>query len=336
MIKHMITRIFPTDHLDDAAVVLKKGGLVAFPTETVYGLGANALDDKACRAIYEAKGRPDDNPFIIHLPDVASVASVAVLNSDAELLLGRFAPGPLTVILPKKPGIVCATATAHLNSVAVRVPAHDIARRFLKECGVPVAAPSANLSGQLSATTAAMVLEMLGGRIDGVIDGGNVSLGLESTVVSLLDQRIVLMRAGFVSLEMLQTLFPDRRIEVQEKIKESEQALSPGQKYRHYQPSRPLYLISADKWSWERLIKEHGHERIGILSLLPPPQKLPVKWSVASFHDSEEYAHNLYETLNNLSQNNCSKLIAVLPSSEGIARALADRLCRAADNKMLW
>ncbi|MCL2521142.1 MAG: L-threonylcarbamoyladenylate synthase [Spirochaetaceae bacterium] len=315
--------------LDEAAAIIKDGGLVAFPTETVYGLGANALNDEACKAIYAAKGRPSDNPFIIHLYNVDEVAKVAKLNKAAEKLLASFAPGPLTLVLPKIAGVVCSIATAGLDSVAVRVPSHPVAQKLLQLAELPIAAPSANLSGRLSATTFEMVKEQLDGKIAAIIqDDSKIEWGLESTVVSLLNpNEPILLRSGAISLEELEEAL-SQKITLGEELKE-ETPRSPGQKYAHYRPPVPLYLIKEQYFNFDYLVKLYGREKLGLLCLVKPPPSLPAGWNVSSFDNFNDYASNLYKELARFSQN-CVKIVAVLPSRQLLGRALNDRLLKAA------
>jgi|LSQX01.3.fsa_nt_gb L-threonylcarbamoyladenylate synthase len=236
----------PPDDLEEAARVLREGGLVAFPTETVYGLGANALDEEAVAKIFQAKGRPADNPLIVHLASVEELPQVvASVPPEAAVLARRFWPGPLTLVLPRKEEVPLIT-TGGLETVAVRVPDHPLALELIRRAGVPVAGPSANLSGRPSPTTAAHVLEDLQGKVDVIIDGGPTGLGVESTVLDLTASPPVLLRPGGVTWEALEEVLGkvtlDPAILAKEPVKEGP-VRSPGMKYRHYAPKAKVYLV---------------------------------------------------------------------------------------------
>lgn len=224
--------------IDQAVKLLKQGEIVAFPTETVYGLGARVFDENAVLKIFQAKKRPADNPLIVHISSLDQVAELAVdIPTDFYILADHFFPGPLTAVLkrgPKVPAIV----SGGLDTIAIRMPIHSIARELIEKVGEPLAAPSANLSGRPSATEAAHVLEDFGSSIGGVIDGGEALLGIESSVVGLIDEPI-LLRTGNISREMIEKLLGKK---IREK-KAGDPAMSPGMKYRHYAPSVPLKLF---------------------------------------------------------------------------------------------
>jgi L-threonylcarbamoyladenylate synthase len=224
----------------EAARCLARGGLVAFPTETVYGLGADATDGQAVARLYQAKGRPAFNPLIAHVPDLESARQLAVFNADAEALAAAFWPGPLTLVLPRKPDCpVSELATAGLNTIAIRVPNHALAREILRAFGKPVVAPSANVSGHVSPTTAAHVLEDLDGKIDLIVDGGPAPVGIESTIVACLDQPMIL-RPGGLSREAIATTL--RRDLAQPIDSTDETPLAPGMLDSHYAPRTKLRL----------------------------------------------------------------------------------------------
>ena len=237
--------------LQTAADLIRRGGLVVFPTETVYGLGANGLDENAARAIYAAKGRPQNNPLILHLSDASEIPLYCDVPEKTKPLLEKLTslmPAPLTVILPAKP-IVPHTITAGLPNVAVRVPTSKIARELIRLSGVPIAAPSANLSGKPSPTCARHVLQDMEGRADMVLDGGDCSYGVESTIVTLCEEVPTLLRPGGVTFETLNELLGEVHMShaVLESLKPGETVLSPGMMYKHYAPARPVELISGDR-----------------------------------------------------------------------------------------
>ena len=316
--------------LASASKIIRNGGLVAFPTETVYGLGADATNEMASRKIYEAKGRPSDNPFIVHVYDLAEAEKVAYLCPISKKIFEAFSPGPITVVVEKKP-IICDTATAGLSSVGVRIPSHPVAREFLKLCGVPVAAPSANISGKLSPTTAQMVLQDLDGRIDGIIVSDDVECGLESTVVGVVNGEVKLLRTGSVSLEQLEHCLGQKVI-ISDHVKADEQPTSPGQKHKHYQPEIPLSLVENVKdipSPAPSTGSGSAGERVGVMTMenFDAPN-----WDIHLFKTSEDYARNLYRTMDEMTKNKCERIIAVLPPETGVGRAIRNRLQRAASS----
>lgn len=234
--------------IQKAALILRSGGLVAFPTETVYGLGANALDAEAVASIFQAKGRPQDNPLIIHVAEKEAVYRLAAwVPETACKLMDAFWPGPLTIILPRGSEVL-PEVSAGLSSVALRMPAHHVALELIKEAGVPVAAPSANLSGRPSPTMAEHVLEDLGEYIDAVLDGGPADMGIESTVLDLTTAVPVILRPGGVTPEEIARLIGELRVDPAAGGESdlNSKPLSPGMKYRHYAPGAPVILIEGD------------------------------------------------------------------------------------------
>ena len=232
-------KIFTIDDTCKAAELLKQGELVAFPTETVYGLGAVLSQESALRKIYAAKGRPSDNPLIVHLANIEDILKVAIDIPDIFWELASiFSPGPITYVLKKAPSIP-SFISGGLDTVAVRFPSHPIARRLIEQAGEPIAAPSANLSGKPSSTMLAHILEDFEGKIAGVIDGGTAPLGLESTVINLLTTPPVILRPGTITKEEIEDAL---KIEVDGKV-EGQKVASPGMKYRHYAPKAELVLL---------------------------------------------------------------------------------------------
>lgn len=233
------------NELISAANILREGGLVIFPTETVYGLGANAYDEKAAYNVFEAKGRPHDNPLIVHVADPADAETFAVTTKLYYRLARAFMPGPLTLIIEKKHNIP-DEVTAGGGTVGVRCPSHPTAHRFIELCGVPVAAPSANLSGRPSPTRFDHCVADMNGRVDAIIDGGECEVGLESTVALLKgDDEVVILRPGAVTAEALSCVCS--RVSSAFELKEGERPLSPGMKYKHYAPRAPLYLLDGER-----------------------------------------------------------------------------------------
>ncbi len=232
-------RIFDKSEIKSAAKILREGGIIAFPTETVYGLGASLFQEEAIRRIYRVKGRPQDNPLIVHLSDLSEIHRVAIDIPEAfYLLAGRFWPGPLTFVLKRHP-LVPASVSAGLDTIAVRLPAHPLARLLIAEVGAPLAAPSANLSGRPSATEIGHVVEDFEGLIEGAIDGSFAEIGVESTVITLLETPPILLRPGSISKQELEDVlgYSIRLKTAQDRV------VSPGMKYRHYAPKVPVFLV---------------------------------------------------------------------------------------------
>ena len=245
--------------IEKAGQIIRSGGLVVFPTETVYGLGGDATDFLAAQKIYAAKGRPSDNPLIIHISEPKEAEQYTYTNDIYYKLADMFMPGPLTVILKAKE-IIPKTVTAGLDTVAVRCPSHPVARAFIKSAGVAVAAPSANLSGSPSPTCYKYVAEDMTGRVDMIIDGGECEIGLESTIVKIEDDcSLTLLRPGAITVEELSKLCDNIKIAdaVLNSLKEGETVLSPGMKYRHYAPKAQFCLLSGDFNSRYKYILEN-------------------------------------------------------------------------------
>lgn len=246
-IKTIISKDSDTRAISQAAEILKTGGLVAFPTETVYGLGADALNADAAAKIYAAKGRPSDNPLIVHIADTKAVYALASRVSEkAVMLMEAFWPGPLTIILPKK-SIVPAGTTGGLDTVAIRMPSHPSALELIKESGVYIAAPSANTSGRPSPTTAEHVVEDMTGKIDMILDGGAVGIGIESTIVDLTGDIPTILRPGFITKRMLEAIIGE--VQIDKALIISDPAIkpkAPGMKYTHYAPKGELSIVECD------------------------------------------------------------------------------------------
>ena len=239
----------------DAAAFIKRGGIVAFPTETVYGLGADVFNETAIAKIFAAKRRPNDNPLIAHVGDLEQIESlVSEITPSARRFIEAFFPAPLTLVLPKS-ARVPLTATANLETIGVRMPNNDLAREFLSACETPVVAPSANLSGKPSPTTWQAVCEDLNGRIDGILTGEMTEIGLESTVVDCTSDVPLILRSGAVSLEDLRRVVPETKIY---RINKSEPAKSPGLKHRHYSPAAKVVLISDFRFQISNLLRSSG------------------------------------------------------------------------------
>ena len=328
----------------EAAALLRAGGLVAFPTETVYGLGANALDAEAVPRIYQAKGRPSDNPLIVHVAAPEAVAPLAFADARAHALMAAFWPGPLTLLLPKKP-LIPAVTNAGLPSVAVRMPNHPVALALLAACGVPVAAPSANRSGRPSPTTAAHVLADLQGRVPMILDGGACAVGLESTVLDMTAEVPTIVRPGGVTREMLLRHLPDVRVadSVMRPLHEGEKAVSPGMMYRHYAPSGQLTLVkgapdavaAACRAEYAKAVA--AGKRACILAFAENAQRyagLAVR-QIGSLAAPDTIAHELFAALRAMDDAGMEIILCEAVATQGIGLAIMNRMCRAAGFRVL-
>lgn len=310
--------------IETAAGCFAGGGLVAFPTETVYGLGADATNSRAVARLYEAKGRPSFNPLIAHVADLAAAEAIAVLDSRSRKLAEAFWPGPLTLVLPKSQDCpVSDLATAGLDTIAVRIPAHPVAQALLRAFGKPVVAPSANISGHVSPTTAAHVRSDLSGRIDMILDGGPVHVGVESTIVSCIDGPR-LLRPGGAAREAIERLLGEPLALVQTPFADDdEQPLAPGMLASHYAPRARVRLNAENVAPGEGLLAfgptlPEGHERAGAVL------------NLSERGDVVEAAANLFGSLRALDAKNVTG-IAVMPiPQDGLGEAINDRLRRAA------
>ena len=342
----MNTQIVKTDGisldagaLSKAAEILRGGGLVVFPTETVYGLGGDGTSAYAAKKIYEAKGRPSDNPLIIHVSSPEDAESYAVTNETYYKLAKAFMPGPLTVILPKKETIPLSV-TGGLDSVAVRCPSHPIARQIISAAGIPVAAPSANLSGKPSPTCARHVIDDLSGRVDMIIDGGSCEIGLESTIIKLDGNSATLLRPGAITADALRCVCASVDIApaVLEQIKENERPLSPGMKYRHYAPSVPLILIDGEKKNVIDFLKnEQKQKKCAILCYHEEMALLENKniMDIGSSSNLETQAQTLFTALRDADSFGVDVIYAHLPDKSGIGLALYNRMIRAAAHTVI-
>lgn len=295
--------------------MLRRGGLAAFPTETVYGLGADATDADAVAAVFAAKGRPADNPLIVHVARAEDTAALADVPPLARALFEAFAPGPLTLVLPSR-GVLPAAVTAGLDTVAVRVPALALARELIGAAGVPVVAPSANRSGRPSPTTWEAVRDDLGGRIDAVLVGPPTVVGIESTVVDATGSVPVVLRPGSVTLSDLRRVAPGAR-EAEDRLDDA--ARSPGTRHRHYAPRTPVNIL------WGPHPPPRGAAYIG---LERPPGVYAL---VLSCRTVEEYAHGLYDFFRRADAAGVTRIDAQPVREVGLGRALMDRLRRASE-----
>lgn len=301
--------------VETAAEILRKGGLVAFPTETVYGLGANACNDRAVAAIFAAKGRPQFNPLIVHVADLAAAERLVEWNPIARALAARFWPGPLTLVLPRKnPSPLSLLVSAGLDTVAIRVPAQPIARQLLAASGLAIAAPSANVSGEVSPTNAAHVRDSLGEKVDLILDGGPTRLGIESTIIGFDDSLPILLRAGALPRDDIEAVVgPLQR-------RSGESISAPGQLESHYAPRAPLRLDAHDTRPNEALLA------FGT----PPISAAGMVRNLSAAGDLNEAAANLFAMLRELDAAHPAR-IAVMPIPDrDLGEAINDRLLRAA------
>jgi len=311
----------------EAAACLAGGGLVAFPTETVYGLGADATNGAAVARLYAAKGRPSFNPLIAHVSDLADARRLAVFDEAAERLAARFWPGPLTLVLRRRAGCpVSDLASAGLDSIAVRVPSHDVARGLLKALGRPVVAPSANRSGHVSPTTARHVLDDLGGRIDMILDGGPTPVGVESTIIALLAPRPLLLRPGGLPREDIVRALGANLEDVPTAGTDPETLIAPGMMASHYAP-RTKVRLNADRVG-------PGEALLAFGAGLPPGAEQAVRvLNLSPSGDLVEAAANLFSDLRTLDQPDTGGIAVMRVPMTGLGEAINDRLARAAAPK---
>ncbi|PJZ56033.1 threonylcarbamoyl-AMP synthase [Leptospira barantonii] len=322
-----------TDSPQEAAKILLRGGLVVFPTETVYGIGASAFDHKACRRIYEVKNRPSDNPLILHVENLSSLRICGEVNKEGELVFQKFSPGPITGIFPKRNRDLF---TADLNTVAVRIPSNPTAREFLESCGVPVAAPSANLSGKPSLTKMEYVLDEFKGKVDCILTGVEPKIGIESTVIDFTSDVPILLRPGFVDRNQLLEILPDLKglesfsgfgentksdVSKSKNITDSTSMyvapISPGLKYRHYAPQCKVVL----KDSLNGIPKEYAQIGFEIES--------ESAYSVL-VSNNEEYMKSIYSFFVECDRKNIAEAWCQIPKDENGKEALLNRIVKAA------
>ncbi len=336
------------EQLSFPAKVLAEGGLVAFPTETVYGLGGNALDADAAGKIYAAKGRPSDNPLIVHIARPSDAGKYAHTNGLYEKLARAFMPGPLTVVLPKKENIPFSV-TGGLQTVGVRCPGDPVARELIRLAGVPVAAPSANVSGRPSPTAAHHVVCDLNGRIDCIIDGGEAEVGLESTIVKIDGERLILLRPGAITPEMLRTVCENVVLDngILDRLPEGTAPEAPGMKSRHYAPRARVYLLRAKNENDE----DFDQKAIGFFreklsddpksGILCYDEYLPFLrgeyvYSYGEKQDDKAHSHLLFDCLRRFDETDASAIYAVVGKAEGIGLALYNRMLKASAYTVIY
>ncbi len=345
-IEYITNKDIDAAFLENAAIILRKGGIVAFPTETVYGIGANALDEDAVKKIFVAKGRPSDNPLIVHIDKVEDLKIVvADVPEVAKKLIDKFWAGPLTIIL-KKSEKIPYVVTAGLETVAIRMPADDIACKFIELAGVPVAAPSANLSGRPSPTCAEHVIEDLSGRVDCIIAGSKSKVGIESTVIDLTSVPPVILRPGFITKEQIEDVIGNV-VEI-DSDSNKDIPISPGLKYRHYSPKAPLTLFMGEDDnmvqeivnSSKKYIKDN--KKIGIICCDEHKNRYESLFkgmvyiqSLGSANKPETMVENLFEVLRKFDKWNVTHILSESFSEVGIGKALMNRLVKASSGRIV-
>lgn len=345
MIKTIISNI-DKNNIDEAEIkkqakLLKEGNTVIFPTETVYGLGANALDENAVKKIYEAKGRPSDNPLIVHISSKEEVYKLANDISDkAKVLMSKFWPGPLTMIFKKK-DIVPQRTSGGLDTVAIRMPSHKIARELIKQAGIPIAAPSANISGRPSPTKGEHVCAEMNGRVSGIVVGGDCNFGLESTVIDMTMDIPMILRPGSVTKEQLEVEIGQVLIDPSLENKEDVlKAKAPGMKYTHYSPNGDVYIVTGKEdlviKKINNLIEENNKKDIksGVMCLSKNKDKYEGE-VIELGNTLEEVASNLFNVLIEMDNRKIDIIYTEAFPNDGVGRAIMNRLMKSAGYKFI-
>ncbi len=327
------------DALAQAAALLRAGEVVGMPTETVYGLAANALDGVAVAKIFEAKGRPQDNPLIVHIADKEQIHTLArTVPESAQKLAEAFWPGPLTIILPRA-DCIPHEVSAGLDTVGIRLPSHPIARALIREAGVPLAAPSANTSGRPSTTTSGHVMEDLNGKIPAIVEGGPCAVGVESTVVSLAGDKPRLLRPGGISLEQLESVLGTVEVDraLREKIGDDVQVSAPGMKYRHYAPKAPVTVVCGEPERTAAYITRHAALDAGVICFSECAFQFTLRERriIGSSDDVQTQARRVFDALRSFDETNVTEIWAQCPDDTGLGLAVANRLKKAAGFKVV-
>lgn len=320
------------EDISAAAELIKNGEVVGIPTETVYGLGADACNGSAVKAVFAAKGRPADNPLIVHLADFSQAELyTASIPPLAYKLAERFCPGPLTMVLPKNEKIPMITSGG-LDTVGIRVPSHPVMHGIIESSGCPIAAPSANISGLPSPTCAEHVMKDMNGRIVAVLDGGSSQFGVESTVISFdSDDSVRILRPGAVTREMLLEICREVIIDpaILRELKEGEKAVSPGMKYKHYSPKADVVIVEGDLESFREFISRNNGEGVYSLIFDGDEKNFPYR-NFTYGADSSEQAHLIFQRLRELDETGAKKVYVRAPLKDGVGLAVYNRLIRAA------
>lgn len=329
------------EELKKHAKLLSEGKTVIFPTETVYGLGANALDEDAVKKIYEAKGRPSDNPLIVHIHEKEQVHELAKdINDNAKIVMDRFWPGPITIILNKK-DIVPKTTSGGLDTVAIRMPSHKIAKEIIRQSGVPIAAPSANISGRPSPTKAQHVKDEMEGRVSGIVLGGDSNFGLESTVLDLTSEIPMILRPGSITKEDLESVLGKVELDPSlAKKEDNKKAKAPGMKYTHYSPDADVFIVSGNKEDVFNkvneliLINNENGLKTGVMCL--EKNKHKYNGEVISLGSTlEEVASNLFNVLREMDKLKVDIIYSEEFEIAGIGQAIMNRLLKSAGYKII-
>lgn len=327
----MKTLLLSKNDIDKAAEIIKNGGVVAMPTETVYGLAADALNGEAVAKIFKAKGRPMDNPLIVHISDIRQIDMlVSEFPDKAKILVEKFWPGPLTIVLPKS-NIIPNEVSAGLSTVAIRFPSHPVAHELIAKSS-PIAAPSANLSGSPSPTTVRHVLEDMDGRIDAIIDGGDCDVGVESTVITLADEIPTLLRPGGITLEQLREEIGEVKVHpaVLKSLENGMTAASPGMKYKHYSPKAKVILLRGSEQAFCEYIKANSDDKTAVLCYEEEKNSFKNNIVLGKKDDDASHAHRLFTCLREADEKGYTCVYAHCPKPEGIGLAVYNRILRAA------
>lgn len=330
----MKTKLLTEHDIATAAAILRDGGLLGIPTETVYGLGANGLDADAVRRIFAAKGRPQDNPLILHIPEASWLERYCQNIPDtAYTLAEKFWPGPLTMILPRR-GNVPDTVTCGLDTVGIRCPNHPVTLAIIRAADIPVAAPSGNLSGRPSPTNARHMLEDMDGRIDAIIDGGPCGVGVESTIIDLTTPVPRLLRPGGLPLEALRAVLGEVAVDkaVTAPLAAGEQPKAPGMKYRHYAPKAPVTVVTGSPGQTARYIQKNAGTHTGVICFTEYAALFPgcTVEDIGSAADTGEQARRVFNALRAFDETSVAAIYAQCPAGTGLGLAVANRLKKAA------
>lgn len=332
----MKTQVLPVNEesIALAAKLLTQGELVALPTETVYGIAADARNGEAVHKIFEAKGRPQDNPLIVHIFGMEMLHGIVSEVPERAIKLAKaFWPGPLTMVMPRGQEVSDVTC-AGLDTVGVRMPSHPVVQAVIQASGVAFAAPSANLSGKPSPTNAQDTLADMDGRLPLILDGGESMVGVESTVVSVIGEHPMLLRPGYITKEQMESVLGEEVLvspAILEKLKDGEVARSPGMKYKHYAPKAQVTILRGSFEAYQRYVADHAQEGVWALCFDGEGEKLPVPAiEYGRNHDGATQAHHLFTALRDLDRHGAQVVYARCPEQDGVSMAVYNRLIRAA------
>lgn len=341
----METKIFKIDNeniekscMEEMGKIIRDGGLVAFPTETVYGLGADATNEDAVKKIFEAKGRPADNPLIVHFAEVQAIDEICYVTESAKRVLEKFSPGPITVILKKK-SEVSSFVTAGLDTVAVRIPSNETARALIKAAKRPIAAPSANLSGSPSPTIFRDVYDDMFGRIDAIIDGCDCDVGVESTIIDLSGDKPIILRPGKITLSDIKTVLPDALVDphILEIMEAGKKPRCPGMKYKHYAPRAEVIVVEGKKDAVrkkiEELISQNKDKQVGVFYM---GESYDADVLIFAGEDNKEYARKLFRALREFDRKRADVIFAEFIRDDEDGLAVKNRLYKAAANRVIY